>query len=154
MIRVRIRRYLLALPVLAVVVAAAIRSWIEVREARAEIRCKETLGRELYDLVHQPDDLLASPAAVAGSADIAKLACAASGRPYVYRGIEGRVIQGGQSVSGRTLFRVIACCPGASHKGNRVILLENGAVHLLSDAAFQRATDAGYLCENRSDPAE
>jgi hypothetical protein len=118
-----------------------------------ELKCRVWLGRELFPVVCQDDVLM--PADRLSQISAVNLRCACSGEPFVYQPFEGPVDYDGEQQGSVVLFRIIAWCPRACHGNARVVLLENGAAHLLSEASFQRAIANGYRSENKdsSSPA-
>lgn len=110
--------------------------------------CKGNL-RNLYELVRGSDGTFLV------NADILSLAkrpgdtqCKCAKRPYIYRCPEVEECQ--VSDPGRTIYFIIAWCPSPCHDGSRVVLLDNGAVHVLSEKKFQSAIDGGFRFDTRT----
>jgi hypothetical protein len=117
------------------------------RQLSLELDCKNNL-RTLYEGARQNDDTLADAYSLSQWRQTVECSCAK--RPFVYRPFDGAISQFGRRHGSRELYYLIAWCPSPCHGGHRVVLLENGAVQLLTEAAFQRTAGEGYLCENRS----
>lgn len=111
--------------------------------------CKARLGKNFYPAVVRPDGTLLSKEQVKAM-PAASLACACSGRGFIYHPFPGSIRYNGEVFGSIVLYRMIAWCPQPCHEGRRVVLLENGAVHVLSESAFQSAVANDYRCENRS----
>lgn len=143
-------RTALATFVILVVGGAAWFGWSRHQQLSREFECKNYL-RNFYEMVRQKDDTLSAAASVYSFGQPREtVECTCSGQPFIYHPFEGKIDQFGQKQGSRVLFRMIAWCPHPCHDGHRVVLLENGAVHVLTEGAFQSAVQNAYLCENRS----
>jgi len=136
--------------VVAMLLAGALYGWSTYRNTAEEMACSGRLSRNLYErILHRDLTLATVDDARLDAAQDPYLQCSCSHRSYEYHPFPGKINQEGTHVRDKVLFRMIAWCPSPCHEGSRVILLENGAVHVLTEEAFQEACRNGYLCENR-----
>jgi hypothetical protein len=135
--------------VCGVALVIAVVGWLYVDMSHREMKCQARLGKELYPAILRPDGTLL-PADRFAMSSAGNMRCAYANEPFVYQPIDGVVRYGGAIEQSVVLFRMIAWCPRPCHRNARVVLLENGAVQLLSESSFQCAVANGYRCENRS----